>query len=94
MLSRALRGEEHSKSKHLIPHEDTVCLLAFNRVGFSDVSLLDEVGEEECGVADDASSARLLVLTALQDEPIIHVTLRVEAGLVQDREHIHLNKNA
>lgn len=72
---------------------NTVCLLAFNRVGISDLSLLDEVGEEECGVADDASSARLLMLTALQDEPIIHVTLRMEAGLVQDREHIHLNKN-
>lgn len=88
-------GEERRRSKHLIPHENKltqfVCSLAFNRVGISDLSLLDEVGEEECGVADDASSARLLMLTALQDEPIIHVTLRMEAGLVQDREHIHMN---
>lgn len=49
------------------------------------LSLLDKVGEEECGVADDASSPRLLMLTALQDESVIHVTLRMQAGLDQDR---------
>lgn len=48
-------------------------------------SLLYKVGKEERGVADDASSPRLLMLTALQDEPIIHVTLRMQAGLDQDR---------
>lgn len=43
--------------------------------------LLDKVGEEEGGVADDPSSAGLLVLAALRDEAIIHVTLRMQAGL-------------
>lgn len=43
--------------------------------------LLDKVGEEEGGVADDPSSAGLLVLAALQDEAVIHVTLRMQAGL-------------
>lgn len=39
--------------------------------------LLDEVGEEQRGVADDAGSARLLMLTALQGQPIVRVALRV-----------------
>lgn len=43
--------------------------------------LPDEVGEEEGGVADDPSSARLLVLAALQDEAVVHVTLQMQAGL-------------
>lgn len=41
------------------------------------LSLLDEVGKEDRGVADDARSPRLLVLTALEDEPVIHVALRM-----------------
>lgn len=41
------------------------------------VSLLDKVCEEQCGVANDAGSPRLLMLTALEDQPIIHVALRV-----------------
>lgn len=47
--------------------------------------LLDEVFEEECGVSDDASSSRLFMLAALEGEAIIHVALRVKAGLHQDR---------
>lgn len=47
--------------------------------------LLDEVGEEDRGVADDASGPRLLMLTALQDESIIHVALRMQAGLDKDK---------
>lgn len=43
--------------------------------------LLDEVGEEEGGVADDPSGAGLLVLAALQDKAVIHVTLSMQAGL-------------
>lgn len=53
--------------------------------------LLDKVGEEERGVADDASSPRLLMLTALQDKPVVHVALRMQAGLNQDRFH-HYNQ--
>lgn len=41
------------------------------------VSLLDKVGEEQRGIADDAGSSRLLMLTALEGQPIIHVALRV-----------------
>lgn len=52
-------------------------------------SLLDKVGEEERGVADDAGSPRLLMLTALHGEPVVHVALRVQAGLDQDR-HIQI----
>lgn len=52
------------------------------------LSLLYKVGEEERGVADDASSPRLLMLTALQDKPIIHVALRMQAGLDRDK-HTH-----
>lgn len=47
--------------------------------------LLDEVGEEERGVADDASSPRLFMLTALQGKPIVHVALSMQTGLDQDR---------
>lgn len=43
--------------------------------------ILDEVAEEEGSVANDACSSRLLVLTALQDQPVIHVALRMQAGL-------------
>lgn len=68
--------------------EETVCSL----VGVEGASsLLDEVGEEECGVADDASGAGLFVLAALQDEPVVHVTFRVEAGLVRERDHLSLH---
>ncbi len=48
------------------------------------LALLDKVGEEERGVADDASGPGLLMLTALQDKPIVHVALRMQAGLDQD----------
>lgn len=41
------------------------------------LELLDEVGKEERGVTDDACSPRLLMLTALEDEPVIHVALRM-----------------
>lgn len=44
-------------------------------------SLPDEVGEEEGGVADDPGGARLLVLAALQDQAVVHVTLQMQAGL-------------
>lgn len=66
------------------------------------MSLLGKVGEEERGVADDASSPRLLMLTALQDKPIVHVALSMQAGLDQDthkyafrhynRQHNHIYK--
>lgn len=49
------------------------------------MSLLDKVGKEERGVADDASSPRLLMLTALQDKPIVHVALRMQARLDKDK---------
>lgn len=49
--------------------------------------LPDEVGEEEGGVADDPGSARLLVLAALQDEAVIHVTLQMQAGLEKPRHY-------
>lgn len=39
--------------------------------------LLDEVGEEESGVTDDASSPGLFMLTALQGETVVHVALRM-----------------
>lgn len=52
------------------------------------MSLPDKVGKEEGGVADDASSPGLLMLTALQDKPIVHVALRVQAGLHKDK-HTH-----
>lgn len=41
----------------------------------------DESAEESRGVADDASSARLLMLTALQGQPVIHVTLCMQTCL-------------
>lgn len=47
--------------------------------------LLDEVFEEECGISDDASSSRLFMLAALEDEAIVHVALSVKAGLHQDK---------
>lgn len=50
------------------------------------LSLLNEVGEEDGAVADNASSPRLLMLTALQDKPIVHVALGVQAGLPKDKQ--------
>lgn len=41
----------------------------------------DESVKEQCGVADDACGAGLLVLTALQGQPIIHVTFSVQTRL-------------
>lgn len=49
-----------------------------------------EVGEEEGGVADDPSSARLLVLAALQDEAVVHVTLQMQAGLKKPRHYYQI----
>lgn len=37
----------------------------------------DESVKEQRAVADDASSAGLFVLTALQGQPVIHVTFRM-----------------
>lgn len=53
--------------------------------------LLDEVGEEEGSVADDSGSSRLLMLTALQGEPIVHVALRMQASL--ETRHTHKRKH-
>lgn len=41
----------------------------------------DEAAEEACGVADDSSGARLLVLTALQRQTIIHVSFWMKTRL-------------
>lgn len=41
----------------------------------------DEAVEEQRGVADDARRPRLFVLTALQGQPVVHVTFSVEARL-------------
>lgn len=40
-------------------------------------SIPDEPFEEQRCVANDACGARLLVLTALQGQPIVHVTFSV-----------------
>lgn len=44
-------------------------------------SVPDESVKEQCGVADDSCGAGLLVLTALQGQPVVHVTFRMEARL-------------
>lgn len=41
----------------------------------------DEAVEEQRGVSDDARRPGLFVLTALQGQPVIHVTFSVEARL-------------
>lgn len=41
----------------------------------------DEAVEEQRGVADDARRPGLFVLTALQGQPVVHVTFSVEARL-------------
>lgn len=43
--------------------------------------LLDELTEEEGGVADDAHGPGLLVLAELQDQPVVHVALWVQDNL-------------
>lgn len=52
-------------------------------------SLLDEVLEQEGGVADDACGPGLFVLTALQDQSIVHVTFRMQTGLQQETGNSH-----
>lgn len=71
MLSRALRGKAHLWDYGRAP----LCAM------WAPLWILDKVGEEEGGVADDPSSAGLLVLAALQDKAVIHVPLRMQAGL-------------
>lgn len=41
----------------------------------------DESVKEQHGVADDASSAGLFVLAALEGQPVVHVTFRMQARL-------------
>ena len=53
------------------------------------VSAPDEAAEQTGGVADDACSTGLLVLTALQGQTVVHVTFRVKTGLeTQGREQV------
>lgn len=56
-------------------------------------SLLDEVGEEERGVADDACGSGLLVLTKLQGQPVIRVALRMQARLGTGHTQINTHVN-
>lgn len=44
-------------------------------------SIPDESVKEQCGVADDTCGAGLLVLTALQGQPVIHVTFSMQTCL-------------
>lgn len=41
----------------------------------------DELSEEMSGVPNDASRPGLLVLTQLQNQPVVHMTLQREDGL-------------
>lgn len=49
--------------------------------GLANGSAPDEAVEEQRGVADDARRPGLFVLTALQGQPVVHVTFSVEARL-------------